>query len=344
MKLHYFKNHLISHPANHVVKIAITLMLLINSMAYADKSVTLPELRRPAHIIVGDCHLYIAEKKSVHIYSINDFKRIKTIDRIENDGGKLKRVNNFFLGNNCLYTTHMGGLNQFSLTGEFKNKITASGFFVYFKQAGNKFIGEAIEGDIFTISLYDSSLKKEKELYRLQMPPKEGFSILMPNKSYFSSGGKIYMNGENGIINCLNQKGETLHQIELSSMIKKRNFTDEDKEKRLNEIKRRPGLNMMYEMNRDKVIIPKYYPAIQTFYLADNQLYVLTYEKKEDDHVCLVLEFDGKLRKKIMLPLIFSSLTKWYPFTIKKGKLYQVIKNPVKKEDGWTWELRITNI
>ncbi|MCP4147304.1 MAG: hypothetical protein GY757_06090 [bacterium] len=328
-----------------MAKLILVLLILLNSFGYADEVVTLPELHKPKYIAAAEKFLYIGEVKAVYIYSLIDFKLIKKIEGKGNGQGKLKTISGIFYGNNSLYTAHLKRINRFSETGVFQKMLNTSGFVPFFNLAGDKFLGEAIEsgeeGDFDVISLYGSSLKKEKELYRGPIFPKEGVSFAGINRTFFACDSKIFINGED-IIECFDQHGKKLRTIKLASMIKKIEFTEEDKKRYLDHYINKKSV--FYEMNKDRFVAPKYYPAIQYFHLADKQLYLITYVKKGSNHECLVLDLDGKLQKRIVLPIVFSSLTDWYPFTIQKGKFYQVVKKPVKINESGTWELRIINI
>jgi hypothetical protein len=89
------------------------------------------------------------------------------------------------------------------------------------------------------------------------------------------------------------------------------------------------------------------------FIVADEKIYVLTYKKEKEKSEFVILDLKGKLLKKVFLP--FNQSDEWFhyslakatsqasphaTFTIKNGKLYQLIEN----EDKEIWELHITNI
>jgi hypothetical protein len=74
--------------------------------------------------------------------------------------------------------------------------------------------------------------------------------------------------------------------------------------------------------------------------VADKKIYIFTYNEKDGNVQCIVLDIKGKPLKKVFLPLINQNPTLPYPFTICEGKFYQLNENASTE----TWELHVTEI
>jgi hypothetical protein len=104
---------------------------------------------------------------------------------------------------------------------------------------------------------------------------------------------------------------------------------------------------------KPRLEFPIYFPALQTFAVADGKIYAVTYGKKNGKTEVLVLDLKGKLLKTVFLPLhqrddelamtlenrVSRQVTN-STFAIKNGKFYQVLEN----QDEKSWELHIHEI
>jgi hypothetical protein len=84
---------------------------------------------------------------------------------------------------------------------------------------------------------------------------------------------------------------------------------------------------------------PEYFPVIRAFHVADDRIYILTYKEDKGKSEWLIMDMQGKLVKKIFLPVSFMNVLDIYPYTVEGGKLYQLIENEDEE-----WKLHITTI
>jgi len=137
------------------------------------------------------------------------------------------------------------------------------------------------------------------------------------------------------IVEVFDPQGKNLHSI--THPYKLLSFTDKDKENILTFYRTDPNFKAAYERIRTRLVFPAVYPAIQNFFVSDNKLNIVTFEKKENKTAIYVFETTGKFVKSAMVPLIFQNPMDIYPFWIAYGKMYQVIDN----DDEEQWELHI---
>lgn len=159
---------------------------------------------------------------------------------------------------------------------------------------------------------------------------------LKQNFSYCTYDNKIFISGKKGfIIDVLDYTGKPLFTI--SQNCKPQEFTPDD-EKRIRKLYKL-FYGQRYEALKHLLVFPDYYPEIREFIAADNRLYVVTYQKKNNNFACFIFDLEGKLLNKLFIPIAYD-LSLWdYPFDIQKGKLYQLIEN-----ENEEWELHVTMI
>ncbi len=334
-----------------IILIAPTILILyflhmFGISVYADKPVTLPEILKPVDIAVDDEQLYVAEKVTVYIYSLKDYKLIKKFGRRGRGPGEFIRIMSLVPQDDSLLVTSVGHIYFFSKDGTYKKMLRASAFSLYFSPIGDKFVSIGIHNEKDTtydvIRLFDSSLKVEKELSRMksrvQARGNGGIGLIPVSEGCVVCDNKIYIRKVNGLIHCFDAEGKQINTIDPK--IQRVKVTDEDKKRYLNYYKNHKKMSFVYHMHKDRIEFPEYFPAIKSLCGTDKNLYVITYNKKNEKLECLALDPDGKLLKKTMLPIRFSDILSTYPFIIKNGKLYQLVEN----EDEETWELHVTTI
>ncbi len=321
------------------------LLIFICGSVYADKPVTLAEILKPVDIAADDERLYVAEKASVFIYSLKDFNLLKKFGRRGDGPGEFRVITGVFTGTDTLYVSGVNKLYFFYKDGRFIKMLKTAGFIPYFGIIGDKLLGYAYvmtdKEDYNTLSILDSNLRIEKEIYRWKggKPEQGGMSLITREEvDFICCDNKIFVKEVNDIFHCFNADGKKIKSIEPE--IGKIKVTDEDKKEYVNYYKNHPKRKIIYQMYKNRITFPEYFPAIRFFRVADKNLYVISYAKKDDKSGCQVLDLDGNLIKKVFLPIIFSDLIKTYPFTIKNGRLYQLVENI----DEETWELHVTTI
>jgi hypothetical protein len=107
----------------------------------------------------------------------------------------------------------------------------------------------------------------------------------------------------------------------------------------LDHYKINPDTRSVYERIKDRIEFPKHYPKFYDFFV-DKYVYILTYNRADNQGEFVIFKPDGKFLKKIMVPFYQTNMHVTYPHTIRDGKLYQLVENDDEEE----WELYITPI
>ncbi len=313
---------------------------------YTDKPVTLAEILKPKNITVDSDRLYVAEKAQIFAYSLKDFKLVKKFGRRGEGPGEFRSVTGIIPGTDSLLITDLGKIHFFSRDGRYEKTIKTTSFSKDFDVIGDKFVGSEtfLEKNNFyeTICFFDSSLKKGKEISRVkshvQIKSNSGIDLISASQGFWVCDNKIFISGFDDFIHCFDADGKKIRTIDPK--IKKVKVTNKDKEQYLYHYKTHPRRKIIYQMYKSRFTFPEYFPAIRFICTGNNKLYVITYTQKDDYSECHTLDLEGKLLRKVMLPILFSDILSPYSFTIKNGKLYQLVEN----EDEETWELHVTAI
>ena len=92
--------------------------------------------------------------------------------------------------------------------------------------------------------------------------------------------------------------------------------------------------------NRHRFRYSETKPAIKNFLEYDQLIYVETWNRKDGKTEFYVFGQDGKLKKRIFIPIEMIDYRRSYPYFIDGGQFYQLVEN----EDEEEWELNVINL
>ena len=224
-------------------------------------------------------------------------------------------------------------------------EMTVKSFFGQYVSVGKQYVGLSIQqddtGDYVVISFYNSKFERGKEVFRVNALPqgeKLNAVTLLKTPIFFASSDRIYVNDWQGTLHIFDMKGNKLSAVKYD--YPEVMVTNDVKKEFENFFKTDFRFKDQYEGLKQMIEFPKSFPLILTYYVADEKIYVVTYKEKEGQKVCFILDKEGKLIKKSLLPIHDMSPIELYPYCINSGKLYELIDNSDTEE----WELHITVI
>jgi hypothetical protein len=331
----------------------LVLSLLLASIIFAEKVMTFPEKMRPFFIKVDDSQMYITDGPTISIYSLSDYKLLKQFGREGEGPGEFKIPGRtggsvaIFITRDNIVVNSIGKISYFTKHGEYIGEIPTRSVSTRFLPLGEQqFVGEAFtqenDKNYSTRNIYNDKFEKRKELYRRMSfyQPEWGgelnpFHAISPVTHIYDK--KIFIGSETDEIYVFNENGEKINSIKIG--LEKLPVNENYKKGFLDFYKTNIHLKQFYELVKNRLKFPKYFPAIRLYDVVDDKIYVLTYKKQGEKSEFLIYDIKGKFLKKIMVPLAERDELLWSPYTIKNGKLYQLIEN--KK---MTWELHVTEI
>lgn len=331
----------------------IIVLLLAAVFIFAEKVATLPDVANPDSVIrslhVDNNNIYITDGIKILIYSAKDFKLKKVFGKAGEGPGEFMGYDGGASVMASITPKHivvdsMNKLTYLTKEGNFVKEIkTMKGFL--FSPFGDNFIGYFLIQDdktaFGTISFYDSNFKRIKELRRyneLFLQKKfNPYAFRKPRPIVYKN--KLFINNfDDGTIYVYNQTGKELYSTRFD--YEKVEVTEAHRVETIEIYKSDVRIKQYFDMIIKRMDFPKYFPVMKDYNITDDKVYVLTYYMKDKKSEFIVLDLKGEFITRIMFPLANSSFYEPYPYTIYKGKLYQLVDNQ-KTE---TWELHITDI
>ena len=212
---------------------------------------------------------------------------------------------------------------------------------------GDKFIARHIyrENKInyYRLNLYDSELNIIKELCRKEFTGR-AFS---GDFSFAIYQDKLYVakRRDDFFIEVFDKEGNLVKSIAHDCAQVK--VTQAHKDEHMSKLTNRPGWENYFKSReemeayfRKLVKFPEYFPAIERILLADDKIYVQTRNQAEDQQEFWVLDLDGQVLERKMVPFKMRSEIICYPYTIQDERLYQLIFDAEAGE----WELYASKI
>ncbi len=344
MNLSYQKK-LSDSPIGGLMKQKIMLLVLVAlllsfSIGNAE-TVTLKEVLKPWTMSVDDEQLYVAEKFSIYIYSLKDFKLRKHFGQRGRGPADFPIILHVHAGKSKLVISSLYNVHFFSKAGEYKGEIKSTAFSGRFLPLGTKFVGldrkEEKGVGYYTINLFDSSLKKGPEIYRYErsIQAKGKVNPLAGDVVFQVFKEMILVAGKDDDIHVFDKNGSKRGKI--TPRIKKIKLTGDFKKRYINQMKADKRQRMIYEMFKDRIKMPSFYPLIRFFMVDEKQIYVVTHEEKDGLYKCVTLDLEGKITGQYWLPLTFADLKTAFPFKIRNNTLYQLLDDPEEE----TWKLKV---
>lgn len=330
--------------------ITFFLVLLMFSFSTDGMKVTvLTEIRQPKNMAVDDTQLYVAENAAVYIYSLKDFKLIKSFGRKGQGPQEFQTYPHIPItidvSTDKLIVSSIRKISYFTKQGEFLKEVRALSLALYLQPLGNGFLGRSHDNykgfNHAVVNIYDAKLNKLKEVYRVKDPyqgPGKGYKVLDTVFVFRAYKDKILVPGkDDATIDVFDRELNKLFSIHLDQ---KRRKIDQDTRKRLTHLmKTSPDTKDAYELIRP-LSFPDYFPVIASFFVDDDTIYVMTWKKENGSNEFFTYDMKGKFKKRLLIPIKYETELSAYPTTVKKGKLYQLVENENKEE----WEFHVSEI
>lgn len=312
--------------------------IILASVVFAAKAATFPDLHSP-NIICVDAdkqQFFITEGIYIYIYSLKDYSLQKKIGK-RGEGPREFRGNVYiYVHPDSIIVNSSRKLSYFTREGEYKKEVRVPNGFWY-EPLGKGFVGYCNIQDGKTIynsiQFFDQDFHKIKEINRQKLwlqQVKDTNLITMRTSRFYIQKNKIITAGDDGKIYLHDTTGNLIRTI--SHKYKEVEVTKDDMKEYRDYIKRDHDYKLIYEAIKSRISFPTYYPPIRHFTVADNTIYILTYNKNGDKSEFVLFDTRGKFLKNLMLPLIEKDIMEFYPYTIKNGKLFQLVED---KDEVW---------
>ncbi|MCP4219276.1 MAG: hypothetical protein GY765_31875 [bacterium] len=336
-------------------KISLIIVLLMAALVcfgHPAKVADLDEITRPNTIYYpvatdGD-YFYVADGVEIFVYSLKDYKLVKKFGKAGEGPKEFKGYdgNTGVLLNvtaDGLVVESQNKLSYFTRDGNFKKEVrSTSGYLL--APCGDKFVGfsNVMEGEkpMRGSFLYSSDFKKVKELMRIDYFMRAAkfnpYTFRLPRGIY--ADGKIFIASHDGIVKAFDLEGKEL--CKTTYEYEKVKVDDVHKKETMEIFRSDPRVRNNFEQLKSRVKFPAHFPAMKQHNVDSGKIYVLTHYRKGDNSRFVVYDTNCKFLERKMITVLHNSELEPAPYTIFKGKLYQLAEN----EEDESLELHITEI
>lgn len=292
---------------------SISLILLISSCIFAEKLAVLPEVLQPFKMSVDGNRLYITERETVYLYSMENFKLLKKFGGKGEGPGEFRKPPRVRIYPEYLFLVDSRSkrISFFTKDGVFIKGIRTPKDIgsIYF--VGKNFIGTTGDIDPKTmvttdrINLYTNEFKFIKKLYNWQghqsvflgkgSNKKIDLQVIIDYFDYCVYNGRIYLadTSKGFFIAVYDSNGNKIYDIKKD--YKKKRITDKyiaDYKKSFRKSRDSKNFNLKFR---------EYFPAFQRFEVNSGKIYVWTYEKKDSKAELIILDLKGNVLKRTFL-------------------------------------------
>jgi len=332
-------------------------VLFLTCLVWAAKVAVLSELQRPASITVDGSQVFITEGINVYIYSAKDYSLQKKFGKEGEGPQEFKRHPNpmaedirIIVQPKEILVNSIGKISYFTRKGEFIREMRVMLSLGGYIPVGNHMAGFGFDQKdntrYITLNLCSPQCVKEKEFFRVKTLIQDGKSIDPIKMSVAKlvatirvEDNKMFYRGEDQKIYAFDENGNQIYSI--TPEYEKVKFTKEWENRYINFLETDPRYKYVYQQDKNRIKFPGYFPPIRDLRVANKKIYIITFKSINDKKECYIYDSaDGKFIKKVFIPLVEQNVQELYPYTIKNGKVYQVVENL----DEEKWELHVIDI
>jgi hypothetical protein len=331
--------------------VLVLLVVLLTGVGFAEKVATLHEVMKPGTILgVDDTQFYVTENATIFIYSLKDYKLIKKFGK-QGEGPREFMVHprvpiTIDVSTDDIIVNSLGKVSYFTKDGTYKREIKAPPGSFGFQPMGDQFLalGQSFADEKLynTVNVYDSQLKKVKEIYRADSGlkgPGKGIKVLEKTLILQTYDNKIFLPGEkDGAIDVFDTGMKKLYTITVD--IERQKVTQDFKDNIIHDFKTSPGTKDIYDAYLKPVQFPDYLPVFQACICVDKKVYVMTWKRENEKNEFYLYDMNGKFLKKKEIPIKYQSPLRVYPIAVRNDKLYQLVENIDEEE----WDLYVEEI
>jgi hypothetical protein len=286
-------------------------------------------------------------RDTLFVYSLDDLSLLGTI------GGpgtfRIQPVHSIeiFLQPDRFVVNSSGKVSVYGYDLGLLTEFEHEGSTYFYEPFGDNLIAREIyrEDDIdyYRLNLYDADLSVIRELCRKEFEGK-AFSGDFSKKVYEDG---LYVAGrtDDFLIEVFDRDGSIVRRIEYDH--DRVEVTERHRNEHMNNLLSRPGWERyfsnrteMEEYYRGRIIFPDHLPAIQMIQVHDDRIYVLTNAQRGETREMWILDLQGELLERKMVPFRMRTALLWYPFTVHRGHMYQLLPNDATGR----WEVVQTKI
>jgi hypothetical protein len=314
------------------------------------KLATLHEIKDPYHFMWATKNLLFVTDSSdplkkittVLVYSLENYQLLKQFGGPEMFKIQPAHSVFLFLLPEKFAVNSSGKVSIYDYDYQLLQELEHGGDSFFYVPYGDKYIGRQVHSEnkinYYRLNLYDSKLNIVKELCRKEFSGK----AFTGDFSFEVYEDKLYVakKKDTFLIEVFDKEGNSIQSI--THDCNRVTVTQKHKDQHMSNLTNRPGWERYFSSREEMekyygklITYPEYFPAIVGIHLADDNIYVHLRNQVEDKREFWILDLNGLIKDKKMVPFKLRSESNWYPYTIQNKYLYQLILN----EQTSKWEL-----
>ncbi len=323
-------------------------LLILSFMlpVFGQSGKVLDDLLNPLSIEIDGSQIYFTEGAKVYIYNLKDLELVNVFGKAGSGPQEFlvqpqipMQIN---VARDYIIVNSQGKVSFWKKDGTYirENKVQVGVFSGFFKPLSDGYVGLRIiiEDGImyFGADYYDTDFKKIKLLFKQKHFFQQGKKMNPIGRIPFFSTwkGKVYIEDEHGVIHVFDKTGKEYPAV--SHNFNPLRIDAEHKKGIIDFYKNDPAVKQFWSFFKDNMEFPAYFSNIQNSIVTDDMIYMQTYRRDKGKAEFIIYQVDGKYIGTKMIPLKDMSIIRLYPYTISRGKLYQVFENEDEE-----WELSI---
>jgi hypothetical protein len=328
----------------HMGNVNLFSVLMLSSLFLLSSPIVLPEIGIPDQIrIYGDrCYIGV-ESGPIYIFSRKDYKLIGSFGKDGQGPGEFGQSKIINFGKGDIYVSSSGKVSHFSLDGQLlsEKKVPSRGK-DSIKELGNGYVlkqwrlgfNQGKSEVTQTVCVLGSDCQKNKTLYETSVFADMRQINLVPANidCLVDDQGNVYVaeTDKGFIIEVFDLQGKPIRKIEAHD--EKREIDENFKREKLEQ--QRLKNKEAYEIVKNMLVFPKYFPSIARLSIDGDRVWVKTYRRK--GNTCEFVQFStmGKELRRSYLPEAGAL------YAFQGDQYYYVLEN----EDESTWELQHISI
>jgi len=259
---------------------------------------------------------------------------------------EFKEIYGVYICRDYVLVSSEGKIVYFSPEGKYLKEIRNDFATIRYITIGDNFVCQKYKGqdfDLVVVKILDKNLQvknDEVETYQVTMPNnilasnnKKNLWMVNNYFDYAVDADKLYIaNTQKGFyIGVYDSEGKKLYEINRD--YKKLPITVKDKENYMKLWRDAVGKeHFEAALTKYNILYPEYYPAYDSFLVANGKIHVIIYPEKDKKHELLVLDRQGNLVNKSYVPYNEDYNNYYFIFN---GSYYYIEEN----EQTEMWEL-----
>ncbi len=315
---------------------------------HADEPFALSEPTRPSMFLVDHNRIFVLDRATVYVYSLDDHKLIRKFGKIGEGPTEFRRSgdNNRPLSM-CIYNKQIivnseHRITYFDMDGKFikmkKVPVDRLLFPVEGKFVGIGLLPGADKQQYLGYTLHDTEFKSEKTIFLSNLELNNPRKLTLPltsftynpaykNKFYISASSDEFK------INVYDKEGNK--EYEITKNYPKKEIPSSYKKEAVDYFGRHPRFKEQVEFIKRILFIREHFPPIRDLIIVDDFIYALTFKRKGEQWELIKMDLKGNEKGRIYITLSTYEHFTFYPilYTVNNGTVYTLAED----EEDETW-------